>query len=293
MNKILVTGAYGLVGSRYVEMFPSSSILNPRSSDLDISDQKSVTSYFIRNKISCVIHFAALTNVSEAEEEAGDTSGKYWKTNVVGTKNIVAAANLVGAYLVHISTDMVFPGTENNPGPYSEDHQLQPNQDELTWYGYTKAVSESVVMESKINSSIVRLIYPVKKNNTDKLDYLHKPLSLYKRNSLYPLFVDQHISITYIDEACNLISELVKQRQNGIFHASSIDLTTPYDLISYAIDRRYTSSTIQKTTIAQFLKNTGVDHKRYPKFGGLSVNLTQKNLSIPLSSWKQIVDSCL
>lgn len=268
-GRILVTGASGLVGSRFVELYPNpQDLLTPGLDEFDLANTKE---YLAKYTPDVVLNFAAYTNVSEAEKQKGDKNGPCWQINVEGTRNLVSALP-ANTRLIHISTDMVFSGSAADPGPYSVDHEPSTNNHELTWYGYTKAESERVVGN---RGTIVRLIYPVRAKFAEKLDYLRKPLDLFSQGKLYPLFSDQQISITYIDEACLALQKIIDQNLTGIFHMSCPDTTTPYEIITYLLQKLGKDiSGIQKSS---------VDPNRYAKFGGLKP-------SFEFSTWRQVVD---
>ncbi len=83
-----------------------------------------------------MINAAAYTAVDAAEtDEAGATAG-----NVVGPRNLAAAAASSGARLVHVSTDYVFPGDASEP--YEEDAPTGPR----SVYGRTKLAGERAVL---------------------------------------------------------------------------------------------------------------------------------------------------
>lgn len=274
--KILVTGASGLVGSRFVELYPNSQdLLTP---DLDEFDLMHPGEYLTKNTPDVVLNFAAYTNVSEAEKQRGDKSGPCWQINVEGTRNLVSALP-ANTRLIHISTDYVFSGQS---GPYKETDIPETNPSKVTWYGFTKGEAERIVGE---RGTIVRLIYPIRAKYFAKLDYLRKPLDLYNQEKLYPLFTDQQISITSIDEACLALQKIIDQKLSGIFHMSCPDITTPYEIITYLLQKLGKDiSGVQKSS---------VDPIRYPKFGGLQVAETEKRLGIKFSSWKQVVDTLI
>ncbi len=274
--KILVTGATGLVGSRFVELYPNpQELLTP---DLNVFDLTNPTEYINKHKPNIVVNFAAFTDVSAAEKQRGDKNGSCWQVNVEGTRNLVNASP-EGTRLIHISSDMVFSG---DSGPYKETDVPESNPDRLTWYGYTKAEAERVVGN---RGTIVRIIYPVRAKYDAKLDYLKKPLSLNDQGKLYPLFVDQQINITYIDELCLALQKIINDKLTGIFHVASRDLTTPHELISHYI------------SLARHLSFSAVEGKvdpaRYPKYGGLDTEITQEKLGMRFSSWKEIVKKFL
>ncbi len=280
-----------MVGSRYMELLPKNLLpLTPEIDILDITNRKSVNAFFDNEKPDITLHFAAFTDVGAAENQRGDEKGSCWKINVEGSANIAEACKKHNSHLIHISTDYCFSGLKEDPGPYPERHPLEKDEKKLTWYGFTKKEAEKGV--TKIlgdNFSILRLIYPVRGKFDAKLDYIRKPLSLFDQGNLYPLFYDQQVSITYVDEACLAINKIIEEKAFGIFHASTPDTTTPYHLIGYVIEKvRGKKDVVKKSSLDDFLRT--VDNPaRYPKFGGLKVEETEKGLNMKFSSWKEVV----
>src|SRR3989338_7139450 len=138
MDKILVTGAGGLVGSRFCELSKyKDNLVCPTKEELDITDKKSVERY---KDFDLVINFAAYTNVSEGEKQRGDKTGLCWKVNVEGVRNLLS----ITQNLIQISTDLVFAGVS---GPYKESELAETDSDKVTWYGFTKAEAERLVRE--------------------------------------------------------------------------------------------------------------------------------------------------
>lgn len=271
MNKVLITGASGLVGSRFVEIYADKyRFLTPDYIELDITNPESVKSYLEKNKPDVIVNFAAYTNVSEAEKQRENKNGDCWKVNVEGVRNLIG-----NHFLIHISTDMVFSGDK---GPYKETDVSEADKNKLTWYGFTKAEAERVIGDK---GTIVRIIYPVRKKYDLKLDYLKKPLSLYEQGKLYPLFVDQQINIAFIDEISMALDKIIINKLSGVYHVASRDLTTPHELISYYISK---AKNINFSGISGLIDST-----RYPKYGGLDVKTTEKKLGVKFSSWKEIV----
>jgi len=292
MKKVYITGSRGMVGSRFLELLSKDLVpLTPEIDKLDITNKTSVDSFFESEKPDVTLHFAAFTDVGGAESQRGDKNGSCWKINVEGSVNLAKACKKYGSHMIHISTDYCFSGSSEDPGPYSEDCSIETDEKRLTWYGFTKTEAEREV--TKIlgkDFSIVRLIYPVRGKFDAKLDYIRKPLSLFDQGKLYPLFTDQQVSITFIDEACQAINKIIEGKIYGIFHASTPDTTTPYELISYVVEKtRRVKDAVKPSSLDDFLKT--VDNPvRYPKFGGLRVEETEKKLGIKLSSWREVVD---
>ncbi len=287
MAKILVTGASGLVGSRFVELHPNpTELLIPGHQELDMTNRQSVTEYFAKNQPNVIVNFAAYTNVGEGEKQRGDKTGDCWKLNVEGVQNLLDCMT-PSTFFVQISTDMVFPGSVDNPGPYGEDDRAETDSNKLTWYGFCKAEAERIAT----GHTILRLIYPVRAKFDKKLDYLRKPLQSFDQRKLWPLFTDQQVSFCFIDETCAVLEKIIDGKVKGIYHASSSDTTNPYELISYLLDKaRGFKGELKTQSLDEFLKNPANSPVRYPKFGGLKVAETEKKLGIKFSTWKEIID---
>ncbi|MCX6705318.1 MAG: sugar nucleotide-binding protein [Candidatus Woesebacteria bacterium] len=291
MKKILVTGATGLVGSKFIELYKTKyNFITPGYPRFDLTDKENVIKTVRGANPDVVVNFAAYTNVSEAEKQRGDKNLDCFKINVVGVENLIEALPN-GCRFIQISTDMIFPGSGNDPGPYEENHPTNYKEGELTWYGYTKNLGEKeVIRKLGENATILRLIYPVSVKYDLKLDYLRKPLSLYDEGKLYPMFTDQQVSVAFVDEVAEALAKIIDGNLKGIFHAGSCDTSTPFELVSYMIEKaRGVKNAVRGISVDDFLKD--VDNPiRYPKFGGLKVERTEKELGIKFSSWRQVVD---
>lgn len=296
MKKVYVTGSAGLVGSRFVELSDKDfEIIAPEINEVDITNRASLKSFLDNNQPDVIVNFAAYTDVTEAEKQKGDKDGSCWKVNVVGVENFVSLIDLQKTHFIQISTDMVFSGDEKDPGPYDENHALETDSSKLTWYGYTKSLGEKLVSQKLGDkATILRIIYPVRAKLESKLDYIRKPLSLYDRGKLYPLFNNQQISISFIDEVCKALKIIINNKIYGIYHASSKDTTTPYKLINYVIEKvRGVKNVVKPIKVDEFLKETRSPKVRYPKFGGLRVENSERTLGIKYSTWWEIVDKLI
>lgn len=286
-GKILVTGADGLVGSQFVSKFPQPALLDtPGLDNLDFTKPGSITDYVHLHHPSVILHLAAWTDVSGAEKQRGDKEGICWKINVSATRELLEAAQSTSAFFLFMSTDMVFPGSAGFPGPYSENSSPVSDHQLLNWYGQSKLAAEHIVAES--GGSIVRICNPVRAGYPAKLDYLRKPLSLYNQGKLYPLFNDQHITISFIDEIALGLQKIITNRLSGIFHISSSNTTTPHEVVSYLIGRLYgdaAAASIKSTSISS-LENP----QRYPQFSGLVCKETESRLNMKFKTWQETVD---
>lgn len=106
----------------------------PGAYHLDVSNQSQIAYVFERVKPQVVIHCAAVGSVDYTEKHFAETHA----VNVLGVRNILAAAKDAGALFIYISTNAVFDG--EHP-PYSEDAERNP----ANRYGSIKREAENLV----------------------------------------------------------------------------------------------------------------------------------------------------
>jgi len=286
--KILVTGGNGLVGSHFIENYPNAlgnTVLSPNREQLDITMLDSVENFFKLHNPDVVIHFAGFTDVSKAEDERDNKGGACWTTNVGGTSNLVKAAGKKSAFFIFISTDNVFSGNKQNPGPYYEDFPIEENSNLLSWYGWTKAEAENIVKTTLANFVILRISNPIRARYDLKLDYARKIINLFDQDKLYPMFEDQYLTLTYINEVTEILKIILEKWLTGIFHVSSKNLFTPYKLANFLIEKaRGKKQAVRPISIEDFLK---INPSRYPHYGGLKVDRTEKLLDLKLNTWEE------
>lgn len=146
--KVLIFGSDGQLG-RELKTFILDAIAcghtgSGSQETADISSPEEVDRVISRHKPDVIINAAAMTNVDMCE----DHKAAAYTINGVALKYITRAARFAGAYLIQVSTDYVFDGTEGN---YTEDSPPNP----INYYGLSKLVGDTYV-NSYDNSLIVR-----------------------------------------------------------------------------------------------------------------------------------------
>lgn len=134
---MFITGASGLLG-RHLQRSPSVEqweMIAPGSHSMDIRRRESVIDMITDWKPSVVVHLAYRRDDRRAI--------------VDGSRNVAEAAAACGARLVHLSTDVVFPG---RAGAYTETDAPFP----LTDYGRMKADAEIEVMRECPTAAMIR-----------------------------------------------------------------------------------------------------------------------------------------
>jgi dTDP-4-dehydrorhamnose 3,5-epimerase/reductase len=128
-----IVGAAGQLGRALTAALPDATALT--RADLDLTDAASVAAFDF-GSYDVVVNAAAYTAVDAAE--TADGRREAWAANVTGVARLVAAARAHRFVLVHVSSDYVFDGTEEQ---HTEDEPLSP----LGVYGQTKAAGDALV----------------------------------------------------------------------------------------------------------------------------------------------------
>jgi dTDP-4-dehydrorhamnose reductase len=288
--RILVTGASGFIGSHYLSLHNASPtpvhFLTPSHQDLDITNRNAVLQFFAREKPDCVVHFAAHRDATSAELQRNNLQQSAWQTNVVGTQHIAQASERHHAHFICISSDFVFSGLPSNKGPYTESDLVESDDNLLSWYGITKREAEKAVHTISTPTTIIRINNVTIPGNQPILDYIGKIVALSKANTLYPMFDDQVITLTYIPTLYLAIDKIISEHRTGIFHVASADTCTPFELAAHIFHKLNLPSSPHPMSITAFLAQFP---RRYPQFGGLRTAETEHKLRITMPGWKDIV----
>jgi dTDP-4-dehydrorhamnose reductase len=121
-------------------------VIAPGHQHIDLTDPLMVRRSVAAVRPAAIVH-AAIWN--EPARLLNDRT-RAWESYVGATRNVVDAANSVGAQVVLISTDWVFDGTQ---GPAAEDEPPNP----INPYGFLKASSELVVAHRAHYGTIARI----------------------------------------------------------------------------------------------------------------------------------------
>ncbi len=208
--KILVTGVKGQLGYDVMNVLRQRQIdcLGADLEDFDITDEAATTAFIINYRPDAVIHCSAYTAVDRAEEDAV----RCEKVNVEGTRHIAAACREIGAKMLYLSTDYVFPGTGEDF--YEVDDPTGP----LSVYGKTKLGGELAVKSLLDRYFIVRIAWVFGKNGNN---FVKTMLRLGQQRDQVNVVCDQVGSPTYTADLAPLLCDMVQTEQYGTYHATN------------------------------------------------------------------------
>ena len=208
--KLLVTGVKGQLGYDVCKVLSARGIEHRGVDieDFDITNVQATHDYIAAYRPDGVIHCSAWTAVDRAEDELE----KVRAVNAEGPRNIASACEEIGAKLVYISTDYVFPGTGDRF--YEPDDPTGP----LGAYGVTKLEGEQAVQALLERYFIVRVSWVFGKNGNN---FVRTMLRLAETKSELNVVCDQIGSPTYTADLAPLLCDMVVTDKYGIYHATN------------------------------------------------------------------------
>ena len=142
---VLVLGANGMLGSACVRTFGPLAIGRDLE-DFDLSERADTLGAITHLRPSLIVNCAGATDVDRCETDHGYAD----RGNSLAAKHVAEAAAVVGARLLHLSTDFVFAGDKKEP--YKEEDTPDP----VNYYGHSKLVGEESVLAEMSDATIVR-----------------------------------------------------------------------------------------------------------------------------------------
>lgn len=215
MKKIMITGCNGQLGralnrlyerEQNITLFNTDVFPDENITALDITDVDAVLSFVREKKPDAIINCAAHTNVDKCETDIDNA----YKINAVGPRNLSIAASEMGAKLMHISTDYVFPGTQDRP--LTEFDPVGPT----SMYGKTKLAGENFVKEFSEKHFIIRTAWLY----GDGKNFVKTMLRLAEDHREVGVVKDQYGTPTSAAELAKAVKYLLPTDNYGLFHGT-------------------------------------------------------------------------
>ena len=217
---ILITGCNGQLGNEMQlleKANPQHTYFNTDVAELDITNQAAIETFVAENAIDGIVNCAAYTAVDKAE----DNEELCQLLNAEAPAYLAHAMGKRGGWMIQISTDYVFDGT--NHTPYTEDEDTCPN----SVYGKTKLVGELNVQKLCERSMIIRTawMYSTFGNN-----FVKTMIRLGKEKPELGVIFDQIGTPTYARDLARIIMTAInKGIVPGIYHFSNEGVISWYD----------------------------------------------------------------
>lgn len=280
MIKVVITGSNGLLGQSLLnlllkdkekyQVFGFSRGENRSGREdfsyvsIDLTHKKNLKKKLQDIHPDFIINTAAMTlvDVCENQKEACDL------LNVSVVKWLSEIADDLGVHLIHLSTDFVFDGVKGN---YKETDTPNP----VSYYGVSKLKSEEVLVNSKIDFTILRTILVYGK----VFDMSRSNIVLWVKEMLeagkeITVVNDQYRMPTYVKDLAKACKITMDKRATGIYHVSSNKLFSVYEIAQQIAEVFQLDKSLIKPISSSSLNQIG---KRPPKTG-FDLSKTHKEL---------------
>lgn len=283
MMNILVTGSKGQLGThiRLCTQHTEHQYYYTDYEELDITNQSAVQSFVREHKIGVIINCAAYTDVNKAESDEPFAD----RLNNAAVGYLAEAMTSVGGLLIHISTDYVFGGNENNT-PCREDEPVNPTGA----YGRTKLAGELAVRYSGCRYLIFRTAWLYSEYGKN---FCKTMLNLTSSKPSISVVFDQVGTPTYAGDLAKAIVTIVEKGldkgHEGLYHYSNEGVCSWFDFAKI---------------IAQKAGNTACDIKPChsdefpspvvrPSFSVLDKTLFKNTFALDVPYWTDSLERCL
>lgn len=269
--RILVTGSKGQLGRELCEtlcLYNDIQVIGHDRDTLDITNWSEVLQEVNSIKPNAIINTAAYTNVDACET---DYSGAH-AVNVIGALHMARAAELVGAKIIHISTDFVFDGKKRSD--YFEYDATNP----LSVYGKTKLAGEWAVRNECRNHFIIRTSWLYGKYGNN---FVKTMIKLGKQNNEIKVVTDQIGSPTYATDLVSVIEKCLNSELYGVYHFSNKGHCSWNEFAKEIFVQMNMSTLVEKTTSVEFIRPAV-----RPEYSVMDTDMIQSALKVKIEDWK-------
>lgn len=274
MVRLLVCGAAGMLGRDVVRAarLAGHDAIACDSATLDVTDPGALNAAARNASPEAIVNCAAYTDVDGAE---ADPEGAM-RVNAGGARNVAAAAALVDASVLYVSTDYVFDGSKGSP--YVESDEPGP----LGSYGASKLAGEVETAAVNPRHHVVRTSWLF---GTGGRNFVETMLELGSRRGEASVVSDQVGCPTYTAHLAEGTVRLLGSDSYGLHHVSAAGHCSWYDFAVAIFDRAGVSCTVHPTTTDA----TGRPAAR-PAY---SVLATERDDAVHLPDWRDGLDAYL
>ncbi len=277
---ILITGCNGQLGNEMQLLEKedaANNYFNTDVAELDITNVEAIEQFLAANNIDGIVNCAAYTAVDKAE------ANKELCTllNAEAPGYLAHAIGKRGGWMIQISTDYVFDGTQHIP--YQEDEDTCPN----SVYGRTKLVGEFNVLKLCQQSMVIRTawLYSTFGNN-----FVKTMIRLGNERPELGVIADQIGTPTYARDLARIIMTAIsKGIQPGIYHFTNEGVASWYDFTK-AIHRLAGITTCHVRPLHTSEYPTAAQR---PPYSVLDKTKIKQTYGIEIPYWEESLKECI
>lgn len=277
---ILITGCNGQLGNEMQLLEKedaANNYFNTDVAELDITNVEAIEQFLAANSIDGIVNCAAYTAVDKAEANEEFCT----LLNAEAPGYLAHAIEKRGGWMIQISTDYVFDGTQHLP--YQEDEDTCPN----SVYGRTKLVGEFNVLKLCQQSMVIRTawLYSTFGNN-----FVKTMIRLGNERPELGVIADQIGTPTYARDLARIIMTAIsKGIQPGIYHFTNEGVASWYDFTK-AIHRLAGITTCHVRPLHTSEYPTAAQR---PPYSVLDKTKIKQTYGIEIPYWEESLKECI
>ena len=234
-----------------------------------MTDAEAVNAVVQLHNPDVVINTTAFHNLPVCEQDPD----MCFHVNVVGGRNVAAAAREAGAAVVQVSTDYVFDGRKGSA--YFEDDARRS----VNVYGAAKIATEDMVRVANPETLIARVsgLYGLAGSAGKGGNFVETMLRLAREGNPIRVVADQVTAPTNTAEIAEALLPLVKARATGVVHLAAAEGCSWHDFAAEIFRLAGVSPKLEAVTTADF--GGPVQRPMYSVLG--------TSVAPPLGHWRQ------
>lgn len=276
-EKVVVTGCNGQLGRALkIELGKDDRFeyIGTDVDQVDITKSDELIAYIKDINPYAVVNCAAYTNVDGCEKN----EDLAMKINAIGPRNLAVAAREVGAKLVHISTDYVFPG--NGTSPYKEFDATSPK----SAYGRTKLAGENFVKDFSDKYFMIRTAWLY----GDGKNFVKTMLALSEKHDTIGVVDDQLGNPTSASELARAIHELLPTNEYGLYHGTCEGICSWADFTEEIFKLAGRKTAVEHISSEEY-KRRFPDSASRPAYSALDNYMFRLNTDIRFKDWHDAI----
>ena len=283
--KILLTGANGQLGNsiREISKRNNAKIYAFSKNELDITDEKQIFTVVEEIKPNFIINAAAYTNVDNSE----NNPDQAFSINQYGVRKIGMASKDCNIPLIHLSTDFVFDG-ENQDG-YLEDDKKNP----INSYGLSKLRGEEEIIKLAGQFIIIRTSWVFSEFGKNFLKTIYNNLKFGKKLKIVS---DQIGCPTYAYDIGEFIFAVIDRlhsgfKKNEIYHLAGSHDCSWYEFACLINKVAFLQGLVEKDNLIQPIESS-LYHRNIalrPRYSILNSDKACKDFSLTPTKIKNAI----
>lgn len=289
--KILLTGKNGQLG---FELRRALAVLGELHAvgtiDCDMRDETALRQLLRIYRPDVIVNSAAYTAVDKAESDTAVATALNTRAPAV----LAEEAELLGAMLVHFSTDYVFDGLKH--GAYTELDEPKPQG----VYGATKLAGEQAVQGACRRHLIVRTSWVAGAHGSN---FAKTMLRLAQERDALSVVADQHGAPTsaalLADVTAHLVARATRDPNNfpyGLYHLAGSGVTNWHEYACYVIERARTRGLPVRAAASAISPIASADYPtaaKRPANSRLDTTKLRTTFGLHLPDWRDSIDHIL